>query len=101
MALMSRITMAFKSRKDEVAQEESSERPGDWYADPYGSAARRWYDDTRGWTERVEGEGLAPDKTGLARTDDAAAATVDSTQEIDADEPSAVSDAHAVATSTP
>jgi hypothetical protein len=85
MTLMSRIAMAFSSKDDELEPEQARERPGAWYADPYGAAARRWYDETRGWTDRVEGEGLEPEKTGLARTDAAAVATVDSTEEANAD----------------
>ncbi len=46
-------------------------RSGGWYADPYGSAARRWYDSVDGWTDRVDGAGLDPDKTGVARVDGA------------------------------
>ena len=45
---------------------------GGWYPDPYGHAARRWFEPKEGWTDRVEGEGEQPDKTGLARCDDAA-----------------------------
>lgn len=68
--------MAFKFRKALVrtAEQTTAQRPkpsGGWYADPYGVAARRWYDNTRGWTDRVEGEGLEPDKTGMARVDEA------------------------------
>ncbi len=55
---------------------------GAWYADPYAAGAHRWYDETRGWTDRVEGEGLEPDKTGVARTDDAAASTADSIEDV-------------------
>jgi len=77
--------MAFMFRKDKVEEQESSERSGDWYPDPYGDAARRWHDDRRGWTDRVEGEGQPPDKTGLARLDETAEHTDDSTEHVDAD----------------
>jgi hypothetical protein len=55
----------FKSRKAKVAEaeEEERDRPGGWYSDPYGAAARRWYDNVRGWTDRVQGAGEEPDKT--------------------------------------
>jgi flavin reductase (DIM6/NTAB) family NADH-FMN oxidoreductase RutF len=62
--------MAFMFRK--VARTAAkSKHSGGWYADPYGAAARRWYDSVDGWTDRVEGAGLHPDKTGVARIDDA------------------------------
>jgi len=69
--------MAFWSRKrsvDVAETPEEREHSGGWYSDPYGAAARRWYDNKQGWTDRVEGEGLKPDKTGVARLDEAAAA---------------------------
>jgi hypothetical protein len=69
--------MAFRFRKTEVTTAELREPSGRWYADPYGTAARRWYDDTKGWTDRVQGEGQEPDKTGVARVDN------DSTNEPD------------------
>jgi len=78
--------MAFTSRAGRVHEEaKSPERPGHWYPDPYGTAARRWYEETSGWSDRVEGEGQAPDKTGLARMDEAAAAPADWPRHVDAD----------------
>jgi hypothetical protein len=76
--------MGFMSKKDKV-HEKAAEGSGNWYADPYGDGARRWYDDHRGWTDRVEGVGEAPDKTGLARLDEAAADADDSPPHLDAD----------------
>lgn len=70
-------------QKDKVDEEESTERDGGWYADPFGKAARRWYDQIDGWTDRVEGEGEEPDKTGLARMDEAAESNGD--EHTDAD----------------
>jgi hypothetical protein len=65
--------MTFTFQKGKVpATADSPNRSGDWYPDPYGTAARRWYDNLSGWSERVEGPGQAPDKTGLARVDEAA-----------------------------
>jgi hypothetical protein len=65
--------MAFLFLTDKVDEkEESAGAAGDWYADPYGDGARRWFDPARGWSDRVEGEGEEPDKTGLARMDEAA-----------------------------
>ena len=64
--------MAFVFRKAKVEEKQPLERPGDWYADPYGAGARRYFDEDDGWTDRVEGEGEEPDKTGLARMDEAA-----------------------------
>ncbi len=64
--------MAFWSRKDKVAKQEDDESSGGWYSDPYGKAARRWYDHARGWSDRIEGKGQTPDKTGVQRLDDAA-----------------------------
>ena len=40
---------------------------------------------TRGWTDRVEGAGQKPDKTGLPGVDKAAAASNGSTDNVDAD----------------
>ena len=71
-------------QKDKV-EEKSAEGSGDWYADPYGDGARRWYDEARGWTDRVEGEGQEPDKTGLARLDEAAGASDYSADHVDSD----------------
>ena len=65
-------------------QGEPAERGG-WYADPFGAAARRWYDQVRGWTDRTQGDGQEPDKTGLARLDEAAVADPDTARPLDAD----------------
>jgi hypothetical protein len=64
--------MAFLSRKDKVVKPEHEASSGGWYSDPYGQAARRWYDNVHGWSDRVEGKGQQPDKTGVQRLDDAA-----------------------------
>jgi hypothetical protein len=72
-------------QKDKVENQGLAEGSGDWYADPYGGGARRWYDNRKGWTDRVQGVGEDPDKTGLARTDQAASATDDSREDVDAD----------------
>jgi hypothetical protein len=77
--------MVFLFKKDKADEKESPERSGDWYADPYGDGARRWFDETRGWTDRVEGAGQEPDKTGLARMDEAADSSEDSPDHLDAD----------------
>ncbi len=61
--------MAFRFRKTQSTTAEAPKPSGGWYADPYGTAARRWYDNSEGWTERVQGAGLEPDKTGVARVD--------------------------------
>jgi hypothetical protein len=61
--------MAFRFRKAPVIADASSRPSGGWYADPYGAASRRWYDNVKGWTDRVQGAGLEPDKTGVARVD--------------------------------
>ena len=63
--------MAFRFRKMLRSTAEPREPSGGWYADPYGAASRRWYDDTRGWTDQVQGAGLEPDKIGMARVDKA------------------------------
>ena len=63
--------MTFRFRKTLATMAEPPNRSGGWYADPYGAAARRWYDDTQGWTDRVQGEGLEPDRTGIERVDEA------------------------------
>ena len=63
--------MTFRFRKTLVTTAQQPKPSGGWYADPYGAAARRWHDDTRGWTDRVQGAGLEPDKTGMARVDEA------------------------------
>lgn len=77
--------MAFLFRKSKVDKDESPERSGAWYADPYGDGARRWFDETRGWTARVEGVGEEPDKTGLARIDEAARSSDASSEHVDGD----------------
>jgi hypothetical protein len=79
------IVMAFTFRKDKDREAEPVERAGGWYADPYGIAARRWYDNISGWSDRVEGAGQAPDKTRVRRTDEAAVAADDSTSLVDGD----------------
>jgi hypothetical protein len=66
--------MAFGFRSGKVREAESRERSGGWYADPYGTAARRWYDNISGWSDRVQDAGQTPDKTGLVRMDEAAVA---------------------------
>lgn len=63
--------MAFGFGKTFQRKAEPQERSGGWYADPYGTATRRWYDTRDGWTDRVEGAGLTPDETGVARVDTA------------------------------
>ena len=63
--------MTFRFRKTVAGTAEPPKPAGGWYADPYGAAARRWYDNQRGWTDRVQGAGLEPDKTGVARVDGA------------------------------
>jgi hypothetical protein len=78
------IAMAFTFLKDKAEEKQPVERPGDWYADPYGHAARRWFDAARGWTDRVQGAGQEPDKTGLPGIDEAATSD-GSTGHVDAD----------------
>jgi hypothetical protein len=63
--------MAFRFRKTPEATADPQKPSGGWYADPFGSAARRWYDDREGWTDQIQGEGLEPDKTGVTRVDEA------------------------------
>jgi hypothetical protein len=65
--------MAFRFRKAAATTAEARESTGGWFADPYGTAARRWYDNRQGWTDQVQGEGEEPDQTGLARVDKASA----------------------------
>jgi hypothetical protein len=77
--------MAFAFRKNKVPEAESPQQTGGWYADPYGAGARRWFDTFSGWSKRVEGAGQAPDKTGLARMDEAAATADGSPRPVDAD----------------
>ena len=79
-----------------VERDESSGRRGGWYADPFGTAARRWYDQVSGWTDRVQGPGEAPDKTGLARMDDAAVAAARTLARMEGIIP-ALESAHALA----
>jgi hypothetical protein len=80
------IVMGFLSRKNNTAKhDESGTARGGWYADPYGKAARRWYDQVTGWSKRVQGEGQAPDKTGLERMDEAAITAPESTRPVDAE----------------
>jgi hypothetical protein len=62
--------MAFRFRRVVLKKAEPPQPSGGWYADPFGSAARRWYDDRQGWRDRVQGPSLEPDKTGLARIDE-------------------------------
>ena len=67
--------MAFRFRRTRAATADEALKPsGGWYADPYGTAARRWYDSADGWTERVQGAGLEPNKTGVERVDAASSA---------------------------
>jgi hypothetical protein len=77
--------MAFTFRKNKVSEAESPEQSGGWYADPYGAGARRWFDTISGWSKRVQGAGQAPDETGLARMDEAAATPDGSPRPVDAD----------------
>ena len=77
--------MALTFRKGKARQAKSQEHPGAWYADPYGIGARRWYDSHNGWSDRVEGTGHLPDKTGMARLDEAAMAPVHSPRDVDTD----------------
>ena len=76
--------MASIFRSKNVYKPETTEHPGGWYADPYGLAARRWFDNHTGWSDRVQEAGKAPDKTGVIRVDEAALAR-DWTRELDAD----------------
>jgi hypothetical protein len=66
--------MGFGLRTGTVRKVQAREHSGGWYPDPYGTAARRWYDDVSGWSDRVQDEGQTPDKTGLVRLDEAAVA---------------------------
>ena len=75
--------MAFKFRQATETTADPGRPSGGWYADPYGVAARRWYEDTDGWTDRVQGAGLEPDKTGVARVDEATALTHAGTEHED------------------
>jgi hypothetical protein len=75
--------MALLFRKHKVHTAEPREHSGGWYPDPYGAGARRWYDTFSGWSDRVEDVGQAPDKTGMARTDEAAVTPEGSTRPVD------------------
>jgi hypothetical protein len=75
--------MALTFRRNKVEETESAGQSSGWYADPYGAAARRWFDNISGWSERVEGAGQAPDQTGLARMDEAAVTPGGSTRPVD------------------
>lgn len=77
--------MAFTFRRNKVHKTDSPGDSGGWYPDPFGVGARRWYDTVSGWSDRVEGAGQAPDKTGVARMDEAAVTPSDSTRPVDAD----------------
>ena len=67
--------MALRFRKSAEITADLREPSGGWYADPYGAASRRWYDDCAGWTDQVQGEGLEPDKTGMTRVDQVGGST--------------------------
>jgi hypothetical protein len=76
--------MALTFRRKKAEDADSPGQPGGWYADPYGVGARRWYDPHNGgWSDRVEGAGEAPDKTGLARMDEAAITPDGTTRPVD------------------
>ncbi len=77
--------MAFRFRSGKSRVAEPAAHSGGWYADPYGTAARRWYDNISGWTDRVQDAGQAPDKTGLVRMDEAAVAPDHAPRLLDAD----------------
>ena len=79
------FAMAFGFRRGKVRETESREHSGGWYADPYGTAARRWYDDVSGWSDRVQDAGHTPDRTGLVRIDEAAVAADHAPRLLDAD----------------
>jgi hypothetical protein len=75
------MPVGFRSSK--VRGAEPRELSGCWYADPYGAAARRWYDKSGGWSNRVQGAGQTPDKTGLVRMDEAAVAPSHAPRSLD------------------
>lgn len=75
--------MTFTFRKAAPPAATQSKHSGAWYADPYGAAARRWYDSVDGWTDRVEGAGLDPETTGIARVDEANASANGRTEHSD------------------
>ncbi len=76
--------MRFGFHRGVVHAPKQAEHSGGWYPDPFGAASRRWYDNVSGWSERVEGDGLPPDRTGVVRMDEAAIATQNSTRPVDA-----------------
>ena len=77
--------MALTFRKGKAHGVKSPEHSGSWYADPYGIGARRWHDSLNGWSNRVEGAGQAPEKTGMARLDEAAVEPVNSPRHVGED----------------
>lgn len=77
--------MALSFRRGSVREAKSREHAGAWYADPYGTAARRWYDNVSGWSDRVQDAGQTPDKTGLVRIDEAAVAPHNALRLLDED----------------
>jgi hypothetical protein len=77
--------MAFRFLRAAGRAPQQVEQSGGWYADPFGTAARRWYEPRSGWSDRVEGEGQAPDETGVARMDEAAISEAGSARPVDAD----------------
>jgi len=74
--------MAFRFLRRADRAPKQAERCGGWYADPFGAAARRWYDNVSGWSDRVEEPGAAPDKTGVARMDEDAIATAEASRSV-------------------
>jgi hypothetical protein len=84
MAITFRRRPAHEARAS-VRKAAASEHSGGWYPDPYGAAARRWYDNVSGWSDRVQEAGHAPDKTGLIRTDEAAVAPHHAARRVDED----------------
>jgi hypothetical protein len=77
--------MAFRFRKGKVQETDSPKESGGWFPDPYGTAARRWYQPDTGWSDRVQEAGTSPDKTGLERMDNAAVAPDDAVRPVDED----------------
>jgi hypothetical protein len=77
--------MILTFRKGKAHRLNASELSGGWYADPYGIGARRWYDSLNGWSHRVEGPGQPPEKTGMARLDEAAVTPVNSPRHVGED----------------
>jgi hypothetical protein len=80
-----RFVVIFGLRSGKLPAAKSREQSGAWYADPYGTAARRWYDDRTGWSDQVQDAGQTPDKTGLERMDEAAVAPNNSPRLLDGD----------------